>query len=69
LFNTVFQDIGFKCECNPSLGEKLKKKFGTVSAPTSKKTERMFRESKLGKNEDPEIWIQSKIGSYGLKYD
>jgi hypothetical protein len=30
--------------------EKLKKKFDQVSAPTLVKTERMFRESKVGKN-------------------
>jgi hypothetical protein len=35
------------------------KKFDPVSAPTLVKTERMFRESKLGKNEDPEIWINN----------
>ena len=39
--------------------EKLKKKFDPVSAPTLVKTERMFRESKLGRNEDPEIWIKN----------
>ena len=39
--------------------EKLKKKFDPVSAPTLVKTERMFRESKLGRNEDPEIWINN----------
>jgi hypothetical protein len=38
-------------------GGKLKKKYGCVSAPSLVKTERMFRESRLGKNEDPEIWI------------
>jgi hypothetical protein len=39
--------------------EKLKKKFDPVSAPTLVKTERMFRESKRGRNEDPEIWINN----------
>ena len=39
--------------------EKLKKKFELVSAPTLVKTERLFRESKLGKSEDPEIWINN----------
>ena len=37
--------------------EKLKKKFDPVSAPSLVKTERMFRESKLNKDEDPEVWI------------
>ncbi len=37
--------------------KKLKKKFDPVSAPTLVKTERMFRECKLGRNEDPEIWL------------
>jgi hypothetical protein len=41
--------------------EKLKKKFDPVSAPTLVKTERMFRESKLGRNEDPEIWINNLV--------
>jgi gag-polypeptide of LTR copia-type len=39
--------------------EKLKKKFDPVSAPSLVKTERMFRESKLGRNEDPVIWINN----------
>jgi thermostable 8-oxoguanine DNA glycosylase len=39
--------------------EKFKKKFVPVSAPTLVKTERMFRESTLGRNEDPEIWINN----------
>jgi hypothetical protein len=39
--------------------EKLKKKFDPVSASTLVKTERVFRESKLEKNEDPEIWIKN----------
>jgi hypothetical protein len=33
--------------------------FDPVSAPTLVRTERMFRESKLGRNEDPEIWINN----------
>jgi gag-polypeptide of LTR copia-type len=36
--------------------EKLKKTFDPVSAP---KSERMFKESKLGRNEDPEIRINN----------
>jgi gag-polypeptide of LTR copia-type len=39
--------------------EKLKKKYDPISAPSLVKTERMFRESRLGKNEDPEIWINN----------
>jgi thermostable 8-oxoguanine DNA glycosylase len=39
--------------------KKLKKKFDPVSAPTLVKTERMFRGSKFGRNEDPEIWKKS----------
>jgi hypothetical protein len=35
--------------------EKLKKKYDHISAPSLVKRERMFRESRLGKNEDPEI--------------
>jgi hypothetical protein len=31
---------------------KLKKKYDPISAPSLVKTERMFRESRLGKNED-----------------
>jgi hypothetical protein len=37
--------------------EKLKKKYDPISVPSIVKTERMFRESRLGKNEDPKIWI------------
>jgi hypothetical protein len=37
--------------------EKIKKKFDPVSAPTLVKTERMFRESKLGRNDNPEITV------------
>ena len=37
--------------------EKLKKKFEPISAPSLIKSERMFRESKLNKDEDPEVWI------------
>jgi hypothetical protein len=36
--------------------EKSKKKYDPVS-PSLVKTERLFRESKLGKDEDPETWI------------
>jgi gag-polypeptide of LTR copia-type len=39
--------------------EKLKKKYDPVSAPSLVKTERMFRESRLGKNEDPEVRINN----------
>jgi gag-polypeptide of LTR copia-type len=39
--------------------EKLKKKFDSVSAPPLVKIERMFRESKLRKNGDSEIWIDN----------
>jgi hypothetical protein len=38
---------------------KLKKKYDPISAPSLVKTERMFRESILGKNEDPAIWINN----------
>jgi hypothetical protein len=37
--------------------EKLKKKYDSVSSPSLVKTERLFRECKLGKDEDPETWI------------
>jgi hypothetical protein len=37
--------------------EKLKKKCDPVSALSLVKTERLFRECKLGKDEDPETWI------------
>jgi hypothetical protein len=39
--------------------ETLKKKYDPISAPSLVKTERLFRESRLGKNEDPEIWISN----------
>jgi gag-polypeptide of LTR copia-type len=42
--------------------EKLKKKYDPISAPLLVKTERMFRESRLGKNEDPELWINNLEG-------
>jgi hypothetical protein len=35
--------------------KKLKKKYDPISAPSLVKTERMFRESRLGKNKDLEI--------------
>jgi hypothetical protein len=41
--------------------EKLKKKFNLVSVPTLVKKERMFMESKVGKNEGPEIWINNLL--------
>jgi hypothetical protein len=37
--------------------EKLKKKYDPVSDTSLVKTERLFRECKLGKDEDPETWI------------
>jgi hypothetical protein len=37
--------------------EKLKKKYDSVYAPSLVKTERLFRECKLGKDEDPKTWI------------
>jgi len=37
--------------------DKLKKKFDPISAPSLVKRERIFRESKLSKDEDPEVWI------------
>jgi hypothetical protein len=37
--------------------EKLKKKYDPISATLLVKTERTFRESKLSKDEDPDIWI------------
>ena len=41
--------------------EKLKKKYDPFSAPSLVKTERMFKDSRLGKNEDPEVWINSLV--------
>jgi gag-polypeptide of LTR copia-type len=37
--------------------EKLKKKYNPISALSLVKIEIMFRESKLRKDEDPEVWI------------
>jgi hypothetical protein len=37
--------------------EKLKKKYESVSDPSLVQTERLFRDCKLGKDEDPEAWI------------
>jgi gag-polypeptide of LTR copia-type len=37
----------------------LKKKYDPVSAPSLVKAERKVRESRLGKNEDLEIWINN----------
>jgi hypothetical protein len=37
--------------------EKLEKKYDPVSALSLVKTERLFRESKLGKDEDPDTWV------------
>jgi Zinc knuckle len=39
--------------------EKLRKKCDPVSALSLVKTERILRDSTLGKNEDPEVWINS----------
>jgi hypothetical protein len=39
--------------------EKLKRKYDPISAPSLVKTGGMFRESRLGKNEDSEIWISN----------
>jgi hypothetical protein len=39
--------------------EKWKKKYDPISAPSLAKTERMFRESRLAKNEDPKLWISN----------
>ncbi len=52
---------------------KLKKNYDPVSAPSLVKTEMMFRESRQGKNEDPEIWINNlddlriKLETIGLR--
>jgi hypothetical protein len=48
--------------------EKLKKKYDPASAPSLVKTERLFRESKLGKDEDPETWI-TILGGLQLKLE
>jgi hypothetical protein len=45
-----------------------KKKIDPVSALTLVKTEKMFRESKLGMNEDPETWI-NKLVALGVKLE
>jgi hypothetical protein len=46
--------------CHAGLAwEKLKKKYDPVSAPSLVKTERLFRECKLGKDEDPQTWIMN----------
>jgi hypothetical protein len=37
--------------------DELNKKFDFVSAPLFVKTERSFRQSKLEKGKDPEVWI------------
>jgi hypothetical protein len=36
---------------------KVKKKYDPISALSLVKTERTFRESKLSKDEDPDVWI------------
>jgi hypothetical protein len=45
-----------------------KKKIDPVSALTLVKTEKMFRESKLGMKEDPETWI-NKLVALGVKLE
>jgi hypothetical protein len=42
--------------------EKLKKKYYLVSTSSLVKTERLFRECKLGKDEDAETWINNLKG-------
>ena len=37
--------------------ERLKNKYEPTSAPSLVKTERLFRQSSLSKNEDPDAWI------------
>jgi hypothetical protein len=45
-------------DCHAGLAwETLKKKYDPVSALSLVKTERLFRECKLGNDEDPETWI------------
>jgi gag-polypeptide of LTR copia-type len=56
IINCFFHLILFLLFLTIQAWEKLKKKFDRLSAPTLVKTERMFREIKLGKNEDPDIW-------------
>jgi hypothetical protein len=46
----------------------LRKKHDPVSAPSLVKTERLFRECKLGKDEDPETWI-TKLEDLRLKFE
>jgi hypothetical protein len=48
--------------------EKLEKKYDPVSALSLVKTERLFRESKLGKGEDPETWA-TNLEDLRLKLD
>jgi flagellin-specific chaperone FliS len=38
---------------------KLQKNYDSVSALSLVKTERIFRELRLGKNEDPQKWISN----------
>jgi hypothetical protein len=52
-FKTKYYEVGH----SGLAWEKLKKKYEPVSAPSLVKTERLFRECKLGKDEDPETWI------------
>jgi hypothetical protein len=48
--------------------DKLKEKFDPVSPPSFVKTERAFRQSKLEREEDPEIWINN-VEELQLKLD
>jgi hypothetical protein len=47
-----YEDVHASLAC-----EKLKKKYDPVSAPSLVEIERLFRECKLGEDEDPETWI------------
>jgi hypothetical protein len=42
--------------------KKLEKKYDPVSDPWLVQTERLFRECKLGKDEDPKAWITNLVG-------
>jgi hypothetical protein len=55
----IFKICKTKDEDGNATWKKLKKKIDSISAPLLVKIERMFRESKCGKNEDPEIWINN----------
>jgi hypothetical protein len=52
-----FKSREYYTDRNSSLSlDRLKKKFDLISAPSLVKTERTFRQSKLEKGENPEIW-------------